>query len=280
MSGGRTNECRCGRETRGETFTVCEQCESDLEKALGDCAWLDDELETTITRQRGAGMTGGSPSAEHGLPWHDKAAEAQRKLHGLLVWWMRFCVEEHVRGLPTKDPADKIPSLSRWLLHAVHGLTLHELGSDAVDEITDAVAECRRIVFWKRASRIYLGTCGQTVADEDGEVITLSCEGEVYAEEGEPVGTCDLCGQGVTVVIRKEQIDKRLHDRLCTPAEIATYAVYLGLSAPREQVRKRVNYWHRHKRIEHKGDNQKGEPLFKYGDVRNMLYAEFGRNSA
>src|SRR3546814_287087 len=191
-----------------------------------------------------------APSAEHGLPWHDKAAEAQRALRGLLVWWVRFCTEESMRGLPTTAPADNVPSLARWLLHVVHGLTLHELGSDAVDEITDAVAECRRIVFWKRAARVYLGTCGQVVTDEDGEVITLSCGGEVYADEGDPVGKCDLCGQGVTVVIRKAEIDKRLLDRLCTHAEIATYAVYLGLRAPREQVRRRVNYWHRHKHKE------------------------------
>src|SRR3546814_2319010 len=72
--------------------------------------------------------------AEHGLPWHDKAAEAQRALRGLLVWWVRFCTEESMRGLPTTAPADNVPSLARWLLHVVHGLTLHELGSDAVDE--------------------------------------------------------------------------------------------------------------------------------------------------
>lgn len=273
------SECRCGRETRDDAY-VCETCENALEVALGDCAWLDDELDTTITRQKAASTTGGSPSAETGLPWHDKAAEAQRTLHGLLVTWVRFCDEEGVRGVPNWAPSDKIPSLARWLLHVVHGLTLHDIGPEAVDEVTDAVAECRRIVFWKKSTRVYLGTCGQVVKDEDGEVIVLTCGGEVYADEGEPVGYCEECKQGLTVVIRKAEIDKQLHDRLCTPAEIATYAVHLGLQAPRDQVRRRVNYWHRHKRIEHKGDNPKGEPLFRYGDVRKMLYAEFGRESA
>lgn len=273
------SECRCGRETKDEAF-VCSVCAGQLEKALAECSWLNDELDTTITRQKAAAITGGSRSAEHGLPWHDKAAEAQRTLHGILVLWVRFCTEEGIRGVPGEPPNDNLPSLARWLMHCIHGLTLNDIGPEAVDEITDAVAECRRIVFWKKAARLYLGTCGQVVTDEDGEVITLTCPGEVYAEEGEPVGECDECGQGVTVVIRKAEIDKRLHDRLCTPAEIATYAVHLGLSAPREQVRRRVNYWHRRKLIEHKGDNQRGEPLFQYGEVRRMLYAEFGRESA
>lgn len=273
------SECRCGRETKDGEY-VCRECIGQLEKALAECPWMDDELDTTITRQKAAAISGGSPGAEKGLPWHERAANAQRSLHSLLVLWVRFCAEESVRGAPADFPDDNIPALSRWMMQCLHGLTLHEIGPDAVDEITDAVADCRRIVFWKKASRLYLGTCGQVVTDEDGEVVILSCPGEVYAEEGEPVGECDECKQGVTVVIRKGEIDKRLHDRLCTPAEIATYAVYLGLSAPREQVRRRVNYWHRHKRIEHKGDNPRGEPLFQYGEVRKLLYAEFGRESA
>lgn len=273
-------ECRCGKPARDDAW-LCDGCEQRFTATLADLGALDEELSVTMTKQRAAATSGGAKSSDKGLPWHDKAAEARRALHGLLVSWVRLCEEEDVRGPEIDFPADTIPSLASWLATRVHGLALRDVGPEAMDEITDAAAECHRVIFWKRRSRTYLGTCGHvdTDPDEYGIANLEPCPGEVYAEEGEQVGECDLCGQGVTVVIRKAEIDRRLDDRLCTPAEIATYAVHLGLDVPREKVRQRVNYWHRHKRIEQKGSNDDGAPLFKYGDVRGMLYQEFARHA-
>jgi len=272
--------CRCGRPTRDDAY-VCDTCYAALNRALGDVAWLDEELDTTITRQKAAVISGTARSAETSLPWHERAAIARRDLHSLLVLWVRFAREEQVRGVPEWEAQDRLPSLSRWLLHVTRGLTLLDIGPDAVDEITNAVAECERVVFWKRRSRVYLGPCGQRVEDEDGLVILERCAGEVYAEEGADVGTCDECDQGVTVVIRQGELNKELDDRLCSAAELARLAVILGLDVPREQVRKKIHYWHRHKRIVQRGvDPETEAPLFRYGEVRGMLYAEFARDTA
>lgn len=275
------SECRCGRPTRDDAF-VCDDEKNQLDRALGDCTWLDEELETTITRQKGAATSGGPRSTETPLPWHERASDARRTLHATLCGWVRFCEVEQVRGLATWQPDDTLTSMARWLLHATRGLSLHELGVDAVDQITDAVAECERIVFWKKRSRIYLGKCGQVVKDpETDEVLSLSCAGDVYADEDEQVGACEECGQGVTVVIRKAEIDKLLDDRLCTAADLSRMAVFLGLEVPRESVRKKVLYWHRHKRITQRGTEPETEsPMFRYGEVKTLLYAEFGRMTA
>ena len=61
-----------------------------------------------------------------------------------------------------------------------------------------------------------------------------------------------------------------------TAAEIARLATYLGLDVPRDRVRKQVLYWHRHKRIEQRSADAEGSPMFRYGEVRGMLYREFG----
>jgi hypothetical protein len=273
------SECRCGRPTRDEAY-VCDTCAASLVRVLNEAPWLADELETSITRQRSAPITGSAPSATKGLPWHEKASEAERTLHGLLVSWVRFCTEEHVRGAPTWLAVDTVPSLARWLLPCVPGLTLLDIGPDAVDEITDAAAGCERVVFWKRRSRLYLGTCGRPVIDDEGVVSIEACPGEVYAEEGSPVGLCDDCGEGVTVVIRQAELNQRLDDRLCTAGELARLAVILGLDVPRDTVRKKVHYWHRHKRIEERGTDFEGSPMFRYGEVRSMLYLEFRRDTA
>lgn len=271
-------ECRCGKPTRDDMW-LCDDCEAGFTSTLEALPDLDDELTVTITRQRAAATTGGPRSASTPLPWHERAAEARRTLHGLLVMWVRFCDEESVRGPEIDYPEDRIPSLAAWLATRVHGLALLDIGPEAVDEITNAAAECHRIVFWKRRNRVYLGTCGAIETDDDGQE-SEPCSGEVYADEGEPVGYCEECGQGVTVVIKRGELEKDLDSRLYTAAEIARLSTYLGLDVPRDQVRRRVLYWHRHKRIVQRSTDLAGAPMFRYGEVRGMLYAEYARHAS
>lgn len=273
------NECACGKPTR-DNATLCDDCTETMEKALGDVAWIDDEIDVSLTRQKAVSLDGGAPSAQQGIPWHDKAAQAKRNLHGYLVSWVRLCNEEGVGNGPVELPADNPKALAAWLLHRVPGLARHDAAEDALTEITDAVAECERIIFWKRKSRTYLGTCGQRVEDQDGTTLLERCPGEVYADEGASVGWCDDCDQGVTVVIRQGELNKELDDRLYTAAELARLAVILGLDAKRDSVRKKILYWHRHKRIAQRSTTVTGDPMFRYGEVRVMLYAEFRRDTA
>jgi hypothetical protein len=287
--------CRCGKPTR-DNATVCDTDTAKLTRALAETPFLAEQIDITITRQRAAAIGGGGSKtskealvdylagvATDGLrgvqtPWHDKASEAKRDLHETLRSWVRLCAEENVRhdGGLERLPVDELGALSRWLMCRVEGLRFHDAGSDAVDEITAATKTIRSIVFWKRKSRVYLGACEQDVTDDEGDVLVESCPGDVYAEEGEPTGACDDCGQGVTVVIRQAELNKRLDSRLCTPAEIATYAVHLGLQAKRESVRRKVNHWAEHKRILKRGEAANGDPMFRYGEVRPLLYTHFG----
>lgn len=274
-------ECRCGRPTRDHAW-LCDDCQTRFRNVLGDLPDLDSEIAVTITKQRAAGTSGSPRSTETALPWHERAADARRVLHGLLVQWVRFCLEENVRGPLAVDPTDGLNSLAGWLTGRVAGLSLLDIAPEAMDEITDAAAQCHSIVFWKRKNRIYLGPCRSTDdTDEDGNPIEVApCPGELYADEGEPVGYCDLCGQPATVAVRRSQLEDDLDRHLATAAEIARLATYLGLDVPRDQVRRRVLYWHRHKRIEQRGTDTIGAPMFRYGEVRGLLYADFKRRAS
>ena len=51
-------ECRrCGRPARDAAY-YCEECGNALSVALGEIPWLDEELEVTISGQRGRATTG------------------------------------------------------------------------------------------------------------------------------------------------------------------------------------------------------------------------------
>ena len=268
-------DCRCGRPTRDQAF-VCDTCWGHYTRALAEIPFIVDELTVSVARIHAAVIDGGAPSAEHPLPYNPKAADLLRHLHAQLGTWARFCHEE---GLHPGDlPPDNAKAISAWLLDC-HRLKLHDIAPEAVDEITDTVAEGRRIIFWKRRNRIYLGTCERSVVDPDTEeTLVEACPGEVYANDGEDVGHCDECGQGVTVVVWRANLEDRLSGHLATAAEIARLSTYLGLPASRETVRRKVLYWARHKRIQ--PHTREPEPLYRYGDVRSLLYVEFASRDA
>lgn len=286
-------ECRCGRPTR-DTLTVCDTCSDNFARALGEIPWLDEQLDVTITRASGidyrqmgsAGRvnprsdkridgdnTPEPPSADSpalgAAMQHDlynwTAADARINLRALLVSWVKFCAEEGVRSSDPRDdlPADTLPAMSRWMMWRVDGLAFNEIGPDAVEEITSAVAHCYRLID-RPAERQYLGAC-------------TSCEtGRLYARPGGEWATCNECRTALDAEAVRRRLLVELEDRLCTAAEIARLSTYLGLKAGREQVRNRINQWHKRDRIEAHPSFSEGA-TFRFGAVYALLVAaEYG----
>lgn len=264
--------CRCGRETRDDAY-VCEACADSLAKALGDVPWLNDELEVTITRQRAIPTEGGSRSTETPLPWHDAAAEVRRTLHGLLATWVRFCAEDQVRHQAATDrlPEDNLPSMSRWLLWRVDGLALHDIGPEAVDEITDAVAACHRVID-RRPDRWYAGPC--TAEDESGGG---ECGTDLYALRSTGIVECRKCETAYDVAERRKWLLAEAEDRLAPAAEIARAVSWLGalpLTADR------VRQWAARDRLVAKSHDARGRALYRIGDAIDLLAADTTERSA
>lgn len=258
-----TTECKCGRPTRDNAY-VCDHHGDELARALGEIPWLDDELQTTTARQAGVdyrklgGGKGGKKPAEMPSPANMAASEARGHLKSLLVSWALFCASEGIRSADPRQelPADDLPALSRWLLWRVDGLTLHEIGYDAVDEITNTVAQCHRIID-RPADKQYLGPCDQ--CDHDGGL---------YATPGGTWATCNQCQAVTDAEALRAGLLRELDDRLCTAAEIARLSTFLGLKADREQVRKRINQWARRGLLDGHGDD---DPRFRFGVVYERL---------
>ena len=259
--------CRCGQPTRDAAYT-CDTCSQQLAIALGDIPWLTEELDTTITRQKGATYNGStSRGAEAPSPVHWGASEARSHLKALLVSWVLFSHETGVRNASPHIglPDDDLVSLSRWLLWRVDGFALLDIGPEVVDEITEAVATCRRVID-RPADRQYLGACD------------MCPTGRLYARPGGTWARCDGCDQATEADKIRERMLRELDDRLCTAAEIAQLSTYLGLRADRETVRKRINQWHKRGRIarEHAFSE---EPAFRFGIVWRLLVQDESKTS-
>lgn len=264
------NICRCGRPTKDAAY-VCEECADLLARSLGDVPWLDEQLEVTVTRSSGIDYRtlGSAKATETPSPVHWAASEARAHLKALLVSWTLFCAAESVRSSDphTGLPDDNLTALSRWMLWRVDGLALHDIGPEAVDEITDAVQTCHRLID-RHPERQYLGSCDACDA------------GRIYGRPGGKWATCDSCDAGVDAEAVRAKVLASLDDRLCTAAEIARLSTYLGLKADREQVRKRINQWHKRELIDsHAAFSD--DPAFRFGDIYAMLVGdEYGRRTA
>lgn len=97
-----TTECRCGRPTRDAAYG-CDDCGDSLARALGEVPWLTEELEVTISRQKGVDYrgVGGSGSTERALPVVWGASEARAHLKALLVSWALYAHQEKIRSSAT-----------------------------------------------------------------------------------------------------------------------------------------------------------------------------------
>ena len=257
------SECRCGRPTR-DTLTMCDTCADSLSKALGEVPWVVDELNTTITRQRAIPTEGSASNAETALPWHEKAGDALRDLKALLVSWALFCEAEAVQHQsPRREPLsiddDSAVALSRWLLWRVDGLARHEIGPDAVDEITDAVANCVRMID-RRPDRWYAGPCINLV--DEGE-----CGADLYAKRQTGDVKCRKCGAVYDVAERREFLLAEAEDRLADASTLARAVSWLGTEP---LTAARVRKWAERGRIVSHGHDGR-RPLYRIGDAIDLL---------
>lgn len=260
-----TTLCRCGTPTR-DNASLCDPHASQLTQALAEVPFLAEQLEISRTRQRASGGTAGS--GDNTVPWDEKASQAIQALHATLHTWVRFCDEEHIpHQSPNRDlPADDDKAMSRWLMWRVDGLTLHELGPDAWEEITNSTADARRVVFRKPKPKVYLGACTVTLNH-------VECGHAVYANQGDLNGRCVSpdCRTEYPVKESHARLLKALDDRLLTAADVATTATYMDLPVARDRIRKQINTWHKRGRLTTHGTDENNDPLFNFGTVRGLL---------
>lgn len=255
--GSVTNECRCGRPTEGY---VCSLCLDRLSIALGDVPSVVEEVEITLTKQRAAALEGGAVSRETSMTYDVAASEAQGVLRALLVSWTRMCAEEGMRSQDYHHglPADTLSAMSRWLLWRVDGLGLHPAGPDAVDELTDAVAGCWRVID-RRPDRKYAGPCDE-------------CQTDLYSTRARGQIQCKECGRIYDLEERRmwllESAKESFVGTLVTSREASERLSFLDLPTPVGTIDK---WYHRDKLVSH-GETIAGKKarLYSWEDVHRL----------
>ncbi len=245
----------CGRPVVDMSY-LCDREGDRLRLELERVALVAGEAMTTIAKQARIGNGGRRTDPEVPLPVNLAAAADHDAAVNTLTTWARHVHEESGRPLPEVD-GHPLAGLAAWLADQLDWLRHRPEAEEAFDEIGDACRVLVRVVD-RPAERIIVGQCG--------------CGEYLYAVRGREYVTCSGCGTTYDVEAARDLLRESLDQRLCTAAEIALLAAYLGLAGKRDAIRNKITVWAgrglvvRHSEI-------RGEPAYVFGEVVARLMA-------
>ena len=184
MTATRCPACH-GRSTDGHP---CHQCWRSHRRRLEALPSLDQELETTLTRQDHLGQVSDIKARTvHGpLPYNPDASDVRTALRSTITSWVRALCDDY--GHP--HPATTITAMSAYLADCKQART-HPAALDMWEEIAHLhAAATRTIDYPDDRARIKVGPCPEH--DQEGE----PCGGLLWAHVPREQPTfmrCDCC---------------------------------------------------------------------------------------
>lgn len=294
--------CLCGCERPlldGYVTAACVRKTGEQLRQVADMTPAARDIAHGLSR-RGGGGASGKPGSR--LPL-DLAATA--KLDGIsntVTGWARHVSES--RGIELPEPPIELPGLMIGPLCRTRYDCTHdsckimrdgdEWGWDMivvaarflgehlewwrhrleVDEFMRDVAAAARIVGGIArgpAPQTFLGPCGAALVDweaGDDAAAVGTCDGDVYARDGAPVGRCRSCGAEVSTAERRAWLDGEVRSRAFRAAEIAgAYDIKVNT----------IRSWALRGLLTAHGYDRDGRPLYNVGEVLDLAAADAAR---
>lgn len=261
----------CAACDRPVTATVlCTDCHATLQRDLDRLLWLVEQLRNSETRQVRFSRQHGSRSTESPILWNERASRQLHTIDTIVAVWQPRLAD--AVGDPVRYPNTVTALL--WMSTIVRERPPHSWVDSG--HFADAMASlCERClpIINRPPAQQYLGDCADArdvKSDLNGPAGPDGCPGRVMGIGENPTARCDTCGTDYDAEALRLRLLLELDARWCTAAEIARLSTYLGLTMNREQVRKRINQWHRRGRIQ-TSDVDVDEPRFLFREVRLLL---------
>lgn len=247
----------CGRRS---AVLMCSGCWDHVAASLRSVPWLAPELRTTIARQAKTGGPVGvvSRSAEAPLPINAAAVERHDDLRDILAAWVSCLWEDN--GFGPVERLTTATGLARWLLAHPDWCRSHQAAGDLYSEIVRAVHRCAQIVD-RRPDRVYLAACGAEL--DDG----TRCEADLYGTEKRATAKCWECSTEWDLHERQEWMRDRACDRMANSVQLSGLLAALGVEVASSTIRG----WCSTGKLEAKGRGQRGRPLYRVGDVLELV---------
>lgn len=244
---------------------LCRNCTDTLKGDLAAIPWLLDDLEVTITRQDRLSDPSGRSGDEHPLPIRINAMEARRDLNATLAAWAM-----HIAGRLDGLDRDTIWTelrLANYLLDHVGTILTDPAAGQIADEIGNARGLAQRTID-KPPIRVFVGPCDD-------------CGKDLYARPSAAEVECKNpeCGAVYPIEARRRWLLGKAEDQLL-PATEMSRALSGLLQKPITGAMLR-GYARRGRLTPHPPlPNRPKEPLYRVGDVRDILLEELGGRPA
>lgn len=243
---------------------VCKICVQQLRRDLGDIPALLDDLNTTLSRQDRLGASGGRRGGETALAWKPPASEALFLLTNVVTTWCRLMVEHYGLDVPNvltlanagvTLPPSTAHGAARWLMRHVQSLSMHSAAGEAVDELASAVKVAYDVID-RPPDMLLAGQC-----DTEG------CEEYLYVKPEATRVTCRGCGTEDSVDERRAWMMTYAADMSLPPLMCLSWIkLLMGKQIPRGTW----DSWVSRKRISAHDRDHVGNPLYRFGDVRDL----------
>lgn len=238
---------------------ICPVCAADLADALHLLDDLADDLTITVTRQARVGAVAAAVSRgddAQPLPFNPAASELAWVALDTLGAWARLVAD--TRGLDRprgtiRDAAQFLTGHLVWLRHRPEAQAVH-------GEITAVARAVRRVVDSPPPIR-FAGICPTDAT-------------RLYAPERAAYARCPECGGEFDVDAQHAALIVLLEDQMSYAAEIAQGLSNLGKTAARAGT---IREWARRGRITARATDYAGRPLYRVGDVLDLLRDPDGR---
>jgi hypothetical protein len=247
------------------------------------------ELTTTGARQSRMGAGGGgaaTPKHERALPFVATANDLAVELHAacldLAAAVLRTDAHDAPIGPRRPGPASiHAADVAAWLLTRLDALAWHPgIVRTHARDLVRLVARGRTTVD-RRPGRWYAGPCATPLRDEAGDLVIVDgeqayCDGELYARPEAPVVRCPTCDTGHRVEFRRAELLRLAEDRLETATTLSRALTGLLDTDVRPD---RIRQWKRRSRLVSRGHDDNGDPVYRLGDVLDLLKADAARRA-
>lgn len=250
-------DCPCGKPA-GDDAYLCRDCQTSIDTTLTSLPVLVLDLELTMAKQRRFGpMLTRSTDTDDVLPFNLAAAALLRELHREAT----KLVARYRLTHPGPAPAGHTAAMAAWMHPRVPDmvglpwaptlLVLPKLATRA-ERVIDAPAD-----------RVYAGPCGD-------------CGTDLYAPATSGYVKCRECGTSYDLATRRAWLLDLVDDRLATGVEIARALTSLELPVTAERIRQ----WKHRDRLTVRASDAVGRPLYRVGDVVDLLLAYADKRGA
>jgi hypothetical protein len=265
-------------------LALCERCQQTLTVSLVNiAAYYTDALRIQPGQRVKVRTAYRSAPPPATAPNIDPITATTGYVDTIIVGWVRNLEDD--RPNLKRAPGDIVRACG-WLEHHVITIATLEWAGEMLREMLDCERRLQRLID-RSDTGWYAGVCGNEIGrhqTEDGEIVTIDCERNLYGTMGTSWVRCPECGRTWDAGQRREAMIREARDESAPVSVIARAVVgLLDQEVSVQRLANRIDKWVSREQLCSFGvrvlDDGKPHRVYRIGDVFDLLGYDTTRNA-